>query len=72
MLESVTYYTVAGLPLIVYAGIVTLFLSLLTASISILNKRGKNWIGFKWHPRVAYVTIAFAIAHALLGLLSYV
>lgn len=72
MFESVTYYTIAGYPLIMYLGIVTLFLLLFTAGISIMNRRGINRIGFKWHPRMAYVTIAFAIAHALLGILSYI
>jgi hypothetical protein len=72
MFNSLTYYMIAGFPLMMYVGIVTLSLLLSTTAISVMNKRGINKIGFKWHPRMAFVTIAFAILHALLGILSYI
>ena len=72
MFNGITYMMVGPLPLIAYVGMVTLFLLLFTAAISILNKRGYRRISFKWHPRIAKITILFAIVHALMGLLSYV
>jgi hypothetical protein len=72
MFNYITYYMIGGFPIIMYWGIVTLFLLLFTAAISVMNKKGINKIGFKWHPRVAFVTIAFAIVHALMGILSYI
>ncbi len=71
MLESVTYYTILGLPLIAYIGMVTLFFLLLTAAVSWMNRRGIKKICFKWHPRLAMLTIVIAIVHAFLGLLAY-
>lgn len=68
MLEYISYYTILGLPLITYLGIITLVLLLFTASISVLNAKGINYISFKWHPRFAKLTIVFALAHAFLGI----
>jgi hypothetical protein len=54
---------------IIPLGVVTLFFLLLTASISILCKRGIPIIPMKWHSRVAKITIILAITHASLVIL---
>lgn len=71
MLENITYYPILGKPLIVYLGVLTLTSFLFTALIAILNKRGVYIIPFKWHPRMARVSIVFALIHGLLGILAY-
>lgn len=71
MLESITYYLIFGKPLIMYLGILTLSSFLFTASIAILNRRGITIIPFKWHPRMAAISIMLAVTHGSLGVLAY-
>lgn len=71
MLENISYYQILGKPLIMYSGILTLISFLFTALIAIMNKKGINKILFKWHSRLAIVSIILALIHGLLGLLAY-
>jgi len=71
MLENISYYLIFGKPLIMYGGILTLLSFLFTASISILNKKGINKIPFKWHPRMAIISIALAMIHGFLAIMHY-
>lgn len=57
-----------GLPLIVYGGIITFTLLSFTATVGFLNYRGIRMIPFRWHPRLAVLTIIAALLHGLLGL----
>ena len=72
MALGIAYFQILGKPFILYVGVLTLSLLLLTASISIMNRRGINKIPFKWHSRVAFVTIAVAIIHAIIGISAYI
>lgn len=54
-----------------YAGIVVLLSFLITASIGFLNYKGNHKIPFKWHPRMAAISISLAIIHGALGILAY-
>ena len=72
MLTEITYYMIFGMPLIAYLGTITLVSLLLTASISVMNKRGIRLIPFRWHPRMAAVTIMLALVHGILGMLSFI
>ncbi len=71
MVRDVAYFLIFGKPVIFWTGILTLFSFLFTASIAILNKRGIAKIPFKWHPRMAAISITLALIHGLMGILSY-
>lgn len=71
MLINVTYYLIFGKPLIMYLGIITLSSFLFTALIGFLNYKGHRIIPFRWHPRMAVVSITLGILHGLLGILVY-
>ena len=71
MLESVTYYMIFGKPLILYGGVATLLSLLVTAAVSTMNKRGIHVISFKWHSRMAALTVFLALVHGTLGILAY-
>ncbi len=71
MLEEISYFLILEIPFIIWIGIITLFSFLFTASISILNKKGINKIPFKWHSRMAIVSIILAIIHGMLAVLAY-
>lgn len=71
MLRSITYFLIFGKPLIMYLGIITLVSFLFTATIAALNLKGIHNIPFKWHPRMARISIALAIVHGVLGILAY-
>lgn len=70
MFSAIAGYPIFGLPLALYLGIIALLCLLVTAAISTLNKRRIRFLSMKWHIRMAYVTIAFALVHGSLILLS--
>lgn len=73
MISQVAYYYPFGfsLPVVAYMGMLTLILLLATASVGFLNFHGDTRIPFKWHPRLARVTIAIALIHAILAVSVY-
>lgn len=71
MIKDIAYYLIFGKPLILYTGILTFFSFLFTALIGFLNYNGIHKIPFKWHPRMAIISITLAIIHGLMGLLLY-
>jgi hypothetical protein len=71
MLTEISYFMIFGRPLIMYLGIVTLLMFLLTASIAILNMKGIVTLPFVWHPRLAVLSICLALVHGMLGILAY-
>jgi hypothetical protein len=71
MFRSIAYLLIFGKPLIMYTGILTLFSFLFTALIGFLNYNGIRKIPFKWHPRMAVISITLAIIHGLMGILAY-
>jgi len=54
-----------------YAGILVLLSFSFTALIGLLNYKGIHKIPFKWHPRMAAISISLAIIHGTLGILAY-
>lgn len=71
MISEIAYTFVAGKPLIFHFGILTLLSFLFTAIISVLNTKGIHIIPFKWHPRMAIVSLVLAVIHGLMGMSSY-
>ena len=70
MFSTIAGYMIFGVPVVIYLGIIAVTCLLFTAAISILNKRKIRVISMKWHSRVAYITIFFALCHGLLVILS--
>ena len=68
MIHSLALVTIFGKPLIMYGGIFSLLLLFSTALVGILNNKGIHVIPFKWHSRLAVLTIFVAIIHGLFGL----
>ena len=71
MFNNITYYLIFGKPLIMWGGIVLLVLLLFTASIPTLNRKKITHIPIVWHYRMAYLTIAVGLIHAIFGILSF-
>ena len=71
MLEWLTFFRIFGLPVILWGGLVTLAMLLLTAALAVLMRQGAN-IPVRWHIYAGYATIALALFHGILGLLAYV
>lgn len=72
MIHTLAYTLIFGKPVIMYGGIFTYLLFILTAAIGVLNAYfGIHLIPFKWHPRIAAVAIIAATFHAILGLSLY-
>jgi hypothetical protein len=68
MIKEIALTLFLGKPLVMYGGIFTLLLLLFTSTVSALNFKGITIIPFKWHPRLAIVTITIALIHAFFGL----
>lgn len=71
MVGQIAYTLIFGKPVIVYLGILTLALLLLTAAIPLLNRNGIRTIPLAWHPRCAMATLCLAIIHGMLGIFAY-
>jgi hypothetical protein len=72
MFQSITFYPIFGVPLIMYGGAFTLLLFLTAAYIGNANINGDHRIPAKWHFLIAKTAIVLAILHGLLGILSLV
>ena len=70
MLSSIAYFPVFGKPLILYIGITTLSLFIITASLGLMIFRGVK-IPFKVHPAMAAIALTFGIIHGTLALSIY-
>ena len=71
MLQEITFYPILGMPLIVYGGVGTFLLFFLTAAVGYSNYKGIRRIGFKWHLRLAVLSLISGLFHGLLGLMAY-
>jgi hypothetical protein len=71
MISQIAYYSVGGLPVVAYLGMVTLAMLISTAAVGFLNFGGNTRIPFRWHPRLAAITIALAFIHALFAVSIY-
>ncbi len=70
--EDIIYYSIFGLPFILYIGIVTLALFILIAGLAVSKRKGLIKYPLKWHIWLAYIAIFLAIIHGILGILIYV
>jgi hypothetical protein len=71
MIRDIAFFLILGKPLIFYLGIVTFLSFLFTASIAFFNKRGVRYVPFKWHPRMAFISLTLALLHGILGISLY-
>ena len=71
MFQEFTYYLIFGIPFIVYLGILTVFIFIITALLALLKRKGKIKISIKWHYNLAYVSIILALIHGIFGILAY-
>jgi hypothetical protein len=71
MIQSIAYTLILGKPLVMYLGILTYLSFIATATIGYLNFKGYSIVAFKWHPRMAILSIILASIHALFGLSVY-
>lgn len=71
MLADISYYLIFGKPLIFYLGIITIFLLFCTALIGFSFQKRIWKIQFKWHTRLAVLTLLFALIHGVLAVLLY-
>jgi hypothetical protein len=72
VLAELVYFPILGVPLLVLLGFLALIFILAAAVVSILNKKGKTRISFKWHPRLAHIAIIIALIHAAMAILIYI
>jgi hypothetical protein len=72
MFQEITYYMFFGIPFIVYLGIVTIFMFILTAILALLKRKGKLKYSIQWHYRLAYISIILGIIHSVLGISIYI
>jgi len=70
MFRTIAYTLLFGKPLIMWGGMVTFLCFLFTAYISFSNAQGNHAVPFKWHKRMAILSLSIALFHGLLGILS--
>lgn len=65
MISSIGHMIIFGLPIALYFGIATFISLIVTATTGLLVLKGYK-IPFKWHMRMAAITIMFALIHVTL------
>jgi hypothetical protein len=65
MISSIGHMIIFGLPIALYLGIATFISLIVTATLGMLVLKGYK-IPFKWHMRMAVITIMFALVHVTL------
>ncbi len=66
MVPPIGHIVIFGLPIALYFGIITFICLITTATIGMLVLKGRYNIPFKWHMRMAIITIMFALIHVTL------
>lgn len=67
-MQSIATFQIFGKPLILYVGMLTAILLLMTMLFGVLASKGKNT---KLHLAMAKLTVLMAAIHAILGILMY-
>ena len=65
MIHQIAIYTLFGLPLVVYGGIMTFISFLFTATIGFTNYRNIRFVSFKWHPIMVIISFVLAMIHMI-------
>ena len=71
MFEEISYALILGKPLILWLGVASLILLIITATIGYLSYTNRLKIQFHWHPRMAALTIIVVAVHAFFALTHY-
>jgi hypothetical protein len=71
MLIGIIFQPFLGLPLIAWGGIFTFLCLMGTATIAYLTIHGIKQIPFKWHFRMALITIIAGFLHGLIAILAF-
>jgi hypothetical protein len=64
-----TYAVIFGRPVLFWLGTITISFLIVTAVLGLMTLRGK--VKFKWHKRMAIITIIWALIHGILAMLGY-
>lgn len=70
-IRSIALFSIAGKPVVVYGGILTLCSFLFTAYISVSNLKGNHRIPFALHPKMAVLSLILACIHGFFALSIY-
>ena len=71
MFNDITFYPILGKPAILWGGVFTGLCFLATAAIGFLTVKGIRRFPFSWHSKMAYLSIALALIHGVLGVLAF-
>jgi len=71
MAASFAHIVILGLPIAIYFGMITFLCLFTTATLGILVLKGLYNIPFRWHMRMAAITVFFAVIHVILVILQY-
>ena len=71
-LNNLAYTYIGNYPVIMYLGIITFLLLLVTAAIPRTNRKGWTRIPIKYHIRLAYITGVLATIHGLMAISGYI
>ncbi len=72
LLRQIAFHPLGPFPMIFYLGIISYAGLLATSTVMVLTRRKVVRIPFKYHHWLAYLTIAVATFHGLLGISIYV
>jgi len=68
MFNEITFYPILGVPFIMWGGIITFIMFLITGTLGYLTHKVKNTLSA--HMIMAKLSLCFGLIHGVLGLLS--
>jgi len=68
MLPEIAYYPIFDIPTIVYFGVTTITLCIITALLAVLIRRIIK-TNLSWNNRIAYLSLTIGIIHGRIGLI---
>ena len=66
MIQTIAFYEILGLPMIVYGGATTLILLMTTAVIGAIHK------SMKLHVWLARITVLLGLVHGIIGIAIFI
>jgi len=70
MFNSIIFYQILGIPLIIIGGIITFLFFLATALVGYFGVKGRIKNHYKIHTTLAVISIILGFIHGILGIIS--
>ncbi len=72
IVSDIAFTQILGFPLVMWGGLTTAILFLSVFIIGVGLTTGKLNVPLKWHVRIAWLAMLFALVHAVIGVFLFI